>query len=200
MGVLNILFKRTYWTSCVLALGIHAVLLCPFPSLVEPPQYSLSKGLSNLEVRFLVAPYNEKKQISPEGTRSIINDGVIDSKKPKVSSHLQEENSSSHFDKQSLVAASGAFDVMPRYLQNPQPLYPEGERQKGHQGRVLLRVSLNEHGKILQLGIESSSGYPTLDQQALKTVEQHWVFYPAHRHNQTAASAVLIPIRFSLED
>jgi TonB family protein len=200
MGVLNILFKRTYWISCALAVGIHALFLCPFPSLVEPPQYSLSKGLSQLEVRFLVAPHSEKKGISPEITKSITSHGVVVSKKTKFPSPLQKQASSSPFDQQSFLSASGAIDVMPGYIHNPQPLYPEGERQKGHEGTVLLRVALNEHGEILHLGVESSSGYPLLDQQALKTVERRWIFYPAHRRSHTAASTVLIPIRFSLVD
>jgi protein TonB len=200
MEVLNILFKRSYWICCVMALGIHGVLLFFLYSSVEPPQYSLSKGFSSLELILLEAPYREKKGISPEVTKNIIAHREVTSKTRKSSPHFQKQISASCPHQQSFSASSGAQDVLPRYLHNPQPLYPEGERQQGHEGTVLLCVAVNEHGTITHLGVQGSSGYPILDQQALTTVKRSWVFYPAHRHSQAITSTVLIPIRFSLKD
>lgn len=83
------------------------------------------------------------------------------------------------------------------YLNNPAPRYPALSRKLGEQGRVMLRVLVDEHGMPARVELRSSSGYDRLDNIALETV-QRWKFIPARRGDQPVSAWVLVPISFSL--
>jgi TonB family protein len=193
---------RSYWISFLLALGVHLFFFCSFNSLVERPENGLAKGLSSLEVVLVEAQQEKDNFSSPEIKKSLHDENPVASQKAKSLSKLapQKQTGSSHQREQISSVSSGAIDVTPSYLHNPQPLYPEEERKSGHEGTVLLRVAINEQGAITHLAIEHSSGYPALDHQAANTVESSWVFRPAHRNGQAISSTVLIPIHFSLKN
>jgi protein TonB len=83
------------------------------------------------------------------------------------------------------------------YLNNPPPLYPALSRRMGEEGKVVLRVFVNEHGLPAKVELRTSSGFSRLDSVALETVRQ-WKFVPARRGDQAVAAWVLVPISFSL--
>lgn len=84
------------------------------------------------------------------------------------------------------------------YLKNPAPIYPALSRQNGEQGKVLVRVFVNENGKAEKVTLKKSSGYEQLDDSALETVK-NWQFVPAHRGIEAVSAWVVVPISFSLE-
>jgi protein TonB len=84
------------------------------------------------------------------------------------------------------------------YLKNPAPVYPALARQNGEQGKVLVRVFVNENGKAEKVTLKKSSGYEQLDDSALETVK-NWQFVPAHRGVEALSAWVVVPISFSLE-
>lgn len=94
--------------------------------------------------------------------------------------------------KSSLLASS-------RYQDTPSPEYPYASRQRGEEGRVLISVEILENGSAGQLILKRSSGYPLLDQAALKAVRK-CKFHPAVRNNVRIRSWGDVPIRFKLED
>lgn len=83
------------------------------------------------------------------------------------------------------------------YLNNPAPLYPALSRRLGEQGRVLLRVFVDDRGLPERVELRTSSGHARLDQVAMNTVRQ-WKFIPARRGDQAVSAWVLVPISFSL--
>lgn len=83
------------------------------------------------------------------------------------------------------------------YLNNPAPHYPALSRRLGEEGRVVLRVFVDERGLPARVELRSSSGHERLDGVALATVKQ-WKFVPARRGDQTISAWVLVPISFSL--
>lgn len=83
------------------------------------------------------------------------------------------------------------------YLNNPAPRYPALSRRLGEEGRVMLRVYVDERGLPARVEMRSSSGHERLDQAALETVRQ-WKFVPARRGDQAIGAWVLVPISFSL--
>jgi periplasmic protein TonB len=87
------------------------------------------------------------------------------------------------------------FDV--DYLNNPAPNYPALSRRSGEQGRVLLRVFVDELGAAKTVEISHSSGFPRLDIAAAEAVRQ-WRFVAAHRGDENIAAWVLVPIHFNL--
>ena len=83
------------------------------------------------------------------------------------------------------------------YLNNPAPAYPLLSRRMGEEGKVMLRVHVDERGLPDDVQLKSSSGFPRLDATALDTV-RHWKFVPARRGDSPVAAWVLVPISFSL--
>ena len=88
--------------------------------------------------------------------------------------------------------------VLPRYLNNPKPLYPQEARQRGVQGEVTLRVEVLASGRVGQIEIRRSSGHESLDQSALATVKK-WQFVPAKKGKESIPLWVNIPITFRIE-
>ena len=100
------------------------------------------------------------------------------------------------------VSETDAFkqtDITANYDSNPKPNYPMIAKIRGWQGEVILRVKVNESGISDTVEIERSSGFDTLDESAVEAVKQ-WVFTPAKYGEVPIASAVIIPIVFTLSD
>jgi len=83
------------------------------------------------------------------------------------------------------------------YLNNPAPAYPALSRRLQEEGKVVLRVFVNEEGTPAEVQLKSSSGFARLDSVALETVK-HWKFLPARRGADPVPAWVLVPISFSL--
>jgi protein TonB len=83
------------------------------------------------------------------------------------------------------------------HLNNPAPVYPAISRRMGEQGKVLIDVHILPNGSVEQLKIRTSSGYPRLDEAALKAVKQ-WKYVPAKRGDQAIAFWYIQPISFVL--
>lgn len=80
---------------------------------------------------------------------------------------------------------------------NPKPEYPFVARNRGYQGRVVLRVDVLPDGTAERVELASSSGYDSLDAAAVRTVRQ-WRFVPARRDGEPIAAAVTVPVLFKL--
>jgi TonB family protein len=85
----------------------------------------------------------------------------------------------------------------PRYAQNPKPVYPQEAREKGYQGKVLLRVEVLANGRVGQVAVKKSSGCEVLDRSALAAVRE-WRFVPARKGEAAVPVWVIIPIKFQL--
>lgn len=84
------------------------------------------------------------------------------------------------------------------YLNNPKPEYSRSSRRAGEQGKVLLRVLVNELGLPESVEIAKGSGFERLDESALDAVKK-WRFVPAKRNNAPMSAYVTVPIQFSLD-
>lgn len=78
------------------------------------------------------------------------------------------------------------------------PVYPPQSRRLGEQGRVVLRVELDERGQVTQAGIAASAGSTRLDDAALAAVRQ-WRCNPALRGGIPVRAVALQPFNFILE-
>lgn len=95
------------------------------------------------------------------------------------------------------AGSSGSY-YKPGYFRNPAPPYPEEARRLKQQGLTLLEVRVNPEGRVAEARIRQSSGFPLLDQAALKGV-QSWKFKPATLGGIRVENLVLVPIRFQLK-
>jgi periplasmic protein TonB len=89
--------------------------------------------------------------------------------------------------------------VQASYAYAPKPEYPAPARREGKEGRVLLRVLVDEQGKSKSVEVDDSSGSEALDRAAAEAIKR-WRFSPARYDNKSVESWVKIPIDFRLTD
>jgi protein TonB len=87
--------------------------------------------------------------------------------------------------------------VAVRLLSSNEPLYPSLSRMKEEEGVVTVRITISAYGTILDVQVERSSGYPRLDDAAMKSVRA-WRFAPAKRGSEAIVGTALVPVKFSL--
>jgi protein TonB len=78
------------------------------------------------------------------------------------------------------------------------PAYPAQARRLGEQGKVVLRVELDEQGRVTAARVHRSSGSTRLDEAALGAVRQ-WHCTPARRNGVAVRASALQPFNFILE-
>jgi protein TonB len=78
------------------------------------------------------------------------------------------------------------------------PVYPSISRRLGEEGKVVLRVELDETGRIDRATVKTSSGYARLDEAALAVV-RHWRCTPARRDGVAVRAVAIQPFNFLLE-
>ena len=84
-------------------------------------------------------------------------------------------------------------------IKNPHPPYPIVARKKGLQGKLVLKVSINNDGSVKNVVVGKSSGHKILDRVSKETVEK-WVFIPAKKMGKPIESNIKVPIRFVLTE
>lgn len=95
--------------------------------------------------------------------------------------------------------AQAAEPTPPKLLDAPAPKYPEAERNQGHEGGVLLSITVRKNGRVGEVTAESSSGFPALDEAALAAARK-WRFAPARdADGKTVEATVQRKLTFKLE-
>jgi protein TonB len=83
------------------------------------------------------------------------------------------------------------------YGLNPKPEYPRLARNRGWEGKVLLKVQVSAAGLSDSVDVYHSSGHDILDESAVSAVKK-WKFIPALQGSTPVASSVIVPIIFTL--
>lgn len=86
-----------------------------------------------------------------------------------------------------------------RYRDTPQPDYPDSARREGKEGRVILRVLVDEEGRTKAIEINKSSGHNMLDRAAAEAIKK-WRFVPARAGTKPIETWVKVPIEFQLSN
>jgi periplasmic protein TonB len=84
------------------------------------------------------------------------------------------------------------------YLNNPPPPYPPVSRHMGEQGRVMVRVCVDEKGQPQKTELGKTSGYDRLDATAVATV-MRWRFKPGTRNGVPEPGCVGVPVDFKID-
>ncbi|MDP3497720.1 MAG: energy transducer TonB [Candidatus Nitrotoga sp.] len=85
------------------------------------------------------------------------------------------------------------------YLQAPAPEYPPLARRMGEEGRVTLRVLVNETGRPTRVDVQKTSGSPRLDEAARQAV-LHAMFKPHIEDGRATTVYAIVPITFHLDN
>ncbi len=86
-----------------------------------------------------------------------------------------------------------------RPIKADRPPYPPTARARGWEGTVMLRLTVTREGAVERAAIHTSSGFPILDESALRAV-QAWRFEPARDGEFAIPATVKLPVRFALDD
>jgi protein TonB len=84
----------------------------------------------------------------------------------------------------------------PRFLHKEMPVYPLMARRLGKEGRVLLRLTIDENGKLLNIEVVERAGFG-FTETAVEAVKKS-TFQPALQDGRPVMSKALLPIKFSL--
>lgn len=85
------------------------------------------------------------------------------------------------------------------YLKSPEPEYPPLAKRMGEEGRVTLRVLVNEKGNPDQVKIQQTSGSPRLDEEARQAILRSQ-FKPHIENGKAIAVYTIVPITFHLDN
>ena len=95
----------------------------------------------------------------------------------------------------SVSPAVAGLEQGPDFAGNPPPEFPELARQNGWYGTVLLRLWIDETGRVTDVRVEKSSGYGVLDAAAVNAVKR-WRGRPARHNARPVATEELLPVVF----
>ncbi len=96
-----------------------------------------------------------------------------------------------------MPAAPKTVSVGVEYLRAPVPDYPSVSRRMGEQGKVVLRILVNEKGLPEQVAVQTSSGSGRLD-EAARQAALRALFKPHLEDGRAVAVFVLVPLNFEL--
>lgn len=122
---------------------------------------------------------------------------------PQATQHQGGESTASNV---SYSAPSGTTSVVetefgasgaPAFLKRQMPVYPMMAKKLGKQGKVVLRLFINEKGRLLNVEVVEPAGYG-FTEAAMEAVKMS-TFSPARENGVGIASKALLSIRFVLK-
>ncbi|MFH2059314.1 MAG: energy transducer TonB [Pseudomonadota bacterium] len=144
--------------------------------------------------------HNQKEVIKKKSTpvKMVEKKPIKDVKKQNFKEQLATVESTTPQKKETIKQKEIHIEfAKPLYKENTLPVYPVIAQKRGYHGVVELMVLVSEKGKVSSLKIFKSSGYKSLDHQAVKTVKI-WLFEPGKRNGSPQEMWVKIPVKFEL--
>lgn len=84
----------------------------------------------------------------------------------------------------------------PRFSYREMPVYPLIARRLGKESRVLLRLTIDEKGRLLNVEVLEGAGYG-FTESAVEAVKKS-TFLPAKKEGKPISSRAILPIKFTL--
>jgi len=81
-----------------------------------------------------------------------------------------------------------------------QPEYPPSSRRAGEAGTVILEVYVLENGRVGEARVKQSSGFPRLDEAAVREVKRSWRLLPGTENGKPAPMWGQFAVTFKLTD
>ena len=105
------------------------------------------------------------------------------------------ESALREFESQPAAPGEPGFDLAPEPIEQVQPAYPKSARDRGLEGDVKIRITVDVDGRVTEAAVESSTADPSLTDAAMDAVTQ-WKFIPAKKMGQPVEASIVIPFRF----
>jgi protein TonB len=81
-----------------------------------------------------------------------------------------------------------------------QPEYPPSSRRAGEAGTVILEVYVLENGRVGEARVKQSSGFPRLDEAAVREVKRSWRLVPGTENGKPVPMWGQFAVTFKLTD
>ena len=81
-----------------------------------------------------------------------------------------------------------------------QPEYPPSSRRAGEAGTVILEVYVLETGRVGEAKVKQSSGFPRLDEAAIREVKRSWRLVPGTENGKPVPMWGQFAVTFKLTD
>lgn len=161
----------------------------PPPSRKSASEIPVAKSLPVAEVLPNQAAQGEMTQPDSVTTIPVANIQPATPAVPPSSFDADAQNSA--------VKAEGDKITPPSYIPSARP-YPPLAKQRGWEGSVTLQASIGAGGRVKQVELQQSSGYPVLDRAALRHIRKSR-FHPALKDGQPVEMTVRVPVVFELK-
>jgi len=92
-----------------------------------------------------------------------------------------------------------APEIDPKYKRRFQPEYPPTSRRLGEEGSVVLQVLVGADGTVKDGKVQTSSGFPRLDEAALKHALRAWRFTPGTEDGAPVTAWHSVKVTFKIE-
>jgi protein TonB len=92
-----------------------------------------------------------------------------------------------------------APEIDPKFKRRFQPDYPPTSRRLGEEGSVVLQVLVGTDGKVQDGKVQTSSGFPRLDEAALKHALRAWRFTPGTEDGKPVTAWHSVKVTFRIE-
>lgn len=124
-------------------------------------------------------------------------DGGTIGTKSSIGKQTPGSQNTSRSDAGTLIETSFGASVAPAFLHREMPDYPMIARKFGREGKVTLKLTIDEKGNLSDVEVVEKGGYG-FTEAAVEAVKKS-TFLPAEKDGKPIASRALLPIRFQLE-
>jgi len=190
-------------TGLLSALGVHALILFNLAYWFVPNRFDIQAAPSSLEVALVSVEAPKKIEIQEEPPKVYIvkEERISDQQIKKVIGEVKSEPNQDEEKKNSQqnIISGALVEAQIKEHYNKPPIYPRVARERGYEGKLLMRVNITKEGLVDKTEVIRSSGYYVLDHSALKSVEK-WQFHPAEQFGVFVDSVSEIPFEFRLDD
>jgi periplasmic protein TonB len=97
-----------------------------------------------------------------------------------------------------MPGGSGGPDNYPHFLHREMPVYPAAARRMGREGKVVLRLFIDEAGKLQNVEVVESNGFE-FTRSAVEAVKKS-TYRPALQNGHPVPSRAVLPVLFILKE
>jgi len=132
----------------------------------------------------------EKKRDEPADSRGIATKPYVE-QQPLVSHHTVGTET------EAPIETRFGASVAPAFLDRVMPIYPMIARRLGLEGKVVLKLTIDEKGMLREIEVVEKAGYG-FTEAAVEAVKKS-TFLPAKKDGKPIASKALLPVTFQLK-
>lgn len=184
-------FMKNMIGSSLVSVGLHGILLAycfAIPAQIIIPMFQAGSSALTLTALSVAPPADESSQSSLVMPHEANLEAMINDVFEEFTEKDFEQAEESKPEKRNISADA---DPDPKGVINSsaefagiRPYYPLAARMRGEEGVVKVEICLGPNGRVLECNLAKSSGFPALDNAALKAVR-----------NSRFISADSLPIR-----